>query len=67
MSTAYGLPTCPSPRPRHSQHLDDARRHLEQAIASVRAAANDDPRTARAVSGVHAVLIDNLETLRDIP
>jgi hypothetical protein len=54
------------PTPLHQLHLEDARRHLNQAIASLRAAAAANPATARAAGGLHSVLIDAAEQLGEM-
>lgn len=52
--------------PLHAIRLDDARRHLAQAIAAVRAAAALDPATARAVGGLQANLVEMADHLATI-
>lgn len=47
-------------------HLESCRRNLEQAIASLRSAAAEDPRTARAASPVPISLVDALEAIGEL-
>lgn len=47
-------------------HLEDAHRHVAQAVAAIRAAAALDPRTARAASPVHISLVDALEAIGEL-